>query len=190
MSSQTHPTLILIRGLPGSGKSTIASSLHKKLGTDQAISIDPDAVDQTSAAYTAHVKQQIAEDVDPALHLYRFLRAQAYEGIASHKIIIWNQPFSNSETLQKVLARLQDYAVSCGTVLSVLIVEVNIEPAIAQARIAQRKEQGGHGPSGDAFLRFTQEYTTFADNGYDVVSIDGSADTEAAVDTIIKNIVN
>ena len=190
MPSQAHPTLILIRGLPGSGKSTIASRLQKKLGSDQAISIDPDTVDQTSTAYTAHVQQQIAEEVDPALHLYRFLRAQAYEGIASYKTIIWNQPFSNSDVLQKVLSRLQDYAVSCGTVLSVVIVEVSIDPATAQARIAQRKQQGGHGPSGDAFLRFTKEYKTFAGSGYNVVGIDGSADTEATVDTIMKNIVN
>ena len=65
--------------------------------------LDPDATDYDSDEYKEHVKRQLADKVDPKLHPYRFLREQAYQGIKSKSIIIWNQPFTKSETDSQVI---------------------------------------------------------------------------------------
>lgn len=170
-----HPILVLIRGIPGSGKSYFAKALREAIGIDRSIMLDPDATNYDSDEYKAHVDQQNAEGVDPKLHPYRFLRAQAYDAITEHKIVLWNQPFTNLEIMQKVTDRLQEHAGENNTTLPILVIEVDIDPAIAKERVAQRKKEGGHGPTDETFARFTNEYATSATVGYKVITVDGSA---------------
>lgn len=181
MTDSSHPTLILIRGLPGSGKSYVAAALQQAIGSERVVMLDPDATDYKSAAYKAHVEAQTAEGVEPKLHAYRFLREQAYQGIRDHKVVIWNQPFTNLEIFQKMVDRLQTHAAENGTSLPMLVVEVAADPATAQARVETRKQAGGHGPSENTFARFTREYTTAAPLGYTTLSVDGKADVATSV---------
>lgn len=183
-----HPLLILVRGLPGSGKSYFADALREHIGNSKCTSLDPDATDYTSDAYKAHVQAQIADGVEPALHPYRFLRAQAYQAITEHKIIIWNQPFTNLEMLKKVTDRLIEYAHEKSTTLPILIVEVAVSPAVAKDRVSQRKLAGGHGPSDATFTRFTNEYSTAAALGYEIISIDGQQDPQESIPEVIAAI--
>lgn len=183
---KSEPILILMRGLPGSGKSYIANALHAALGKEKVVMLDPDATDYESAVYKAHTEQLTQEGVDPKLHAYRFLRAQAYDGIEAGKIILWNQPFSNLEIFQKMLDRLQTHANEHKRNLSILIVEVELDPAIARDRVKKRKQAGGHGPSETAFLRFVDGYTSFAHLGFKTVRVDGGADVQDSVKTILK----
>ncbi len=67
-----HPVMILVRGLPGSGKTYIAAELAKAIGLEGVVVLDPDEVDLEGKEYTEHIKQQNEEGVDPKLHLYRF----------------------------------------------------------------------------------------------------------------------
>ena len=67
-----QPTLILIRGLPGSGKSYLATALQEALGKDIAITLDPDATDYTSRAYTDLSAALTAEGIEEKFHPYRF----------------------------------------------------------------------------------------------------------------------
>lgn len=183
-----HPILILIRGIPGSGKSYFANALRDAIGTDRSIMLDPDATDYESAEYKAHVQAQNAEGVDPKLHPYRFLRAQAYEAITAHKIILWNQPFTNLEIMKKVTDRLEEHATEHGTTLPLLVIEVEIDPAIAKERVAQRKKEGGHGPTDVTFARFTNEYATSATIGYKVITVDGSAELSSTIPIALEAI--
>lgn len=185
MPDTLHPTLILIRGLPGSGKSYLSAALQQVLGPERVVMLDPDAIDYESVTYKAHVEAQTAEGVDPKLHAYRFLREQAYQGIRDHKVIVWNQPFTNLEIFQKMVDRLQTHAAENGTSLPMLVVEVAADPTTAQARVEARKQAGGHGPSENTFARFTREYTTAAPLGYDTVSVSGEADISGSVATIL-----
>ncbi len=184
-----HPIIVLIRGLPGSGKSYLAAKLVEALGKDVTIMLDPDAIDYESQEYKDHVAAQIAEGVDPALHAYRFSRGKAYQGIADHKIVMWNQPFTNLEIFNKMVDRFKEHAEECHVTLPILVVEVNIAPEIAKQRVEERKKQGGHGPSENTFSRFVNDYTTFANDGYNVVEIEGDGDITAAVETIVQRIV-
>ena len=182
----THPTLIIVRGLPGSGKTYLAAELIKALGEDQVVMLDPDAIDFDSPEYAQHVQALTTEGVDPKLHAYRFLRAQAYQAIEARQIIIWNQPFTNLEIFNKMIARLRDHAVEHGTELPLLIVEVEIDPVVAKERVEQRKQQGGHGPSDDTFARRVDDYTSFAPHGYTTVSVRGDDDVTASVAKVVQ----
>lgn len=177
----SSPVLILIRGMPGSGKSYLTAKLQNIFNEADVVVLDPDATDYASAAYATHVKAQTAEGVDPALHAYRFLRAQAYDAIAAKKVIIWNQPFTNRDIFRKMMARLHDHAAAHGTTLKVIIVEVEIDPALAKQRVAARKAAGGHGPSENTLQNRIDAYESFANEGYETVTVSGDSDVEANI---------
>lgn len=176
-----NPFLIIIRGLPGSGKTYLAHELQKEFDGSQTVMLDPDATDYTSKEYADHVKKQTEEGVDPKLHAYRFLRAQAHQGILSNKIIIWNQPFTNLEMFDKVIGGLRTYASDHQKSLSVLVVEMNVGHKVAKARIEERKRAGGHGPSDNTFTRFVDDYKSVAERGYQTVAVNGQDDVSASV---------
>lgn len=173
--------LVLMRGLPGSGKSHLAEALQQSLSDDEVVSLDPDATDYESEEYKKHTQQLTEEGVDPKLHAYRFLRSKAYAGIADRKVIIWNQPFTNLEIFKKMIKRMEDFAAEHKVPLSILIVEVEIEPNIAKERVKKRKEDGGHGPSDKTFERFINDYASFAHLGFATVSVSGESDVAQSV---------
>lgn len=181
-----HPILILIRGLPGSGKSYLALALQKSLGKDMVVMLDPDATDYKSKAYAAHTKALSREGVDTKLHPYRFLRAKAHKGIATHKIIIWNQPFTNLVIFNKMIANLKAHAGGHDTHLSILVVEVEIDSLVAKGRIEARKHAGGHGPSDNTFNRFINDYGSFSEEGFNTVAVNGQDDVSVSVKAIMK----
>lgn len=180
-----HPVLLIIRGLPGSGKSYLAAAIRKELGVANVVMLDPDATDYDSPEYAEHVRKQTEDGVDPKLHAYRYLRAQAHQGIEGHKLIMWNQPFTNLEIFNKMIANLQGHAAECGTYLPVLVVEVEVDHEVARGRVVRRKQEGGHGPSEATFDRFKADYQTFADKGYQVVAVYGDADVRESVAAVV-----
>ena len=190
MNILSNPILVLIRGFPGSGKSYFADVLAKELSkNNQVIILDPDATDYNSPEYLKHVSEQTAEGVDAILFPYRFLRAKAYEAIQNKQIIIWNQPFTNLETMQKVTSRLQEHATEHGTNLKILVIEVLIEPKVAYKRIENRIILGGHGPSSSTFNRFVDDFSSCKSLGYEVMEIDGTLDPNNNVSSVIDKIV-
>lgn len=182
-----NPLIILIRGIPGSGKSYIAHELAHKLGSD-VILLDPDTIDYDSQQYAQHVEQLTADGVDPKLHAYRFLRGMAYQGIKDGKVIIWNQPFTNLEIFHKMTHNLYAQAALHKTNLRMLVVEVEVDPVVAKQRIADRKQQGGHGPSGDTFNRFVGDYHSFSNDGYETITVHGEDDLQENVQSIMHAI--
>lgn len=180
-----HPTLVVVRGVPGSGKSYIATELQRKIGDDKIVLLDPDTIDYESDAYRAHCKNQAAEGVDPLLYAYRFLRGQAYEAIEQHKVIVWNQPFTNVDIFHKMIQRLKDHAAEHNTILTILIVEVSIDLAVARRRVEQRKRDGGHGPSEQTLNKRFQDYRSFAGLGFRVISVHGEQAVNVSVETVL-----
>jgi len=185
-----HPTLVIIRGMPGGGKSYLVAELQRPLrqsaGQENVVILDPDATDYDSDAYKAHVKAQLAEGVDPKLHPYRFLRAQAYQAIEDHKTIVWDQALTNPEMFRKMIDRLQDHATEHGTVLSILIVEVAISPDLAKERVAQRKRAGGHGPSEATLAQRIADYKSYADQGFHTVTVRGDGNVGEAAAAVMR----
>ncbi len=183
--TNSYPTMILIRGLPGSGKSFVAQELQKVLGFQKVIMLDPDTIDFGSNDYLEHTNALSKEGVDEALHAYRFLRAKAYKGIADHKIIVWNQPFTNIEIFNKMVANFQIQADLNNTILKILVVEVIIDENIANERVQNRKRAGGHGPSSATFNRFVSDYKTVSTYGYNTVTVKGGGEVSDSVSLIL-----
>ena len=175
----------MVRGLPGSGKSYLATALQAAIGKANVVLLDPDATDQTSQEYADFSSALTAEGVDEKFHPYRFLRSKAHAGITAHKIVIWNQAFTNLDGFQKTVKNLQTYAADHDTRLPLLVVEVEVGADLAKARVAKRAEQGGHDVAKEAFARFIDEYRSFAHEGYDTVIVNGEADVSGSVASIV-----
>lgn len=186
--SRSKVKLIFIRGLPGSGKSYLAERLAERLGPAGTVLLDPDAVDQASKEYKTHIATQIKEGVEPALHLYRFSRAKAFDTLAAGKNVIWNQPFSSLEVFNKVTGRFKSFATERGIKLVIVVIEVNIDPKTARRRVEGRKASGGHGPSSGTFDRFVRDFFSFAGHGYQVILVSGEAPIEESLETITSQL--
>jgi thymidylate kinase len=87
-----------------------------------------------------------------------------------------------------MVGRLRDHAFLHNVELPILVVEIDIHPAIAKERIAARKRAGGHGVSDNTFARFTGDYRSFASEGFDTVTVHGEADVSDSVATVIEAI--
>lgn len=181
----THPTLVLVRGLPGSGKTYLATALKKELGEDNVVTLDPDATDYNSIEYTEMSAKLTAEGVDTKFFPYRFLRFQAWEGIENNKIIIWNQAFTNLDGFNKTVVNLQTYASEHGKHLPLLVVEVEVEHPVAKERVAKRRNEGGHDVAEEAWDRFIKEYRSFSEEGFNTVAVHGQDDVAKSVDAVV-----
>lgn len=178
-SHNNQSTVLFIRGLPGSGKTTIANILKENLPKGTLV-LDPDEVDQQSQAYINHVNQMKNQKVDPKLFVYRYLRQQAYQGITDKCIIIWNQPFTNLDIFNKMTTRLKDHAKAVNVSLKILVIEVEIDEKLAYQRVTKRINDGGHGPSKNRFNQHMTDYKSFVNVGYDVVTVNGDSSKRAA----------
>lgn len=180
----TQSLLVVVRGIPGSGKSYLTAELEKAIDHDRLVVLDPDATDYTSHEYIAHTRALTTEGVDPKLHAYRFLRGKAFKAIEAGKIIVWNQPFTSLEIFDKVIAKLREHAKQHHAALKVMVVEVVTDPAIAKERVKHRKRAGGHGPSEATFDRFVSDFISFDGHGYQVLQVQGDAPVHESVAAI------
>lgn len=179
------PILILVRGLPGSGKSYISRILAEKLGQKVCV-LDPDATDYSSEEYKKMSDSLSAEGVDEKFYPYRFLRGQAYSGIEEDKVIIWNQAFTNLEMVQKTILNLQTFASEHSKQLQVVIVELEIDPEVAKRRVANRASGGGHDVDAETFNRFIADYKSFEGEGFKLVKVNGEDDASKLTDKVIE----
>ena len=186
MSDKTNPVLVFVRGMPGSGKSYLADTLVNSLGKDKVVLLDPDHIDLTSQEYVDFSKSLSKEGLDEKIHPFRWLRTTAYGGITAHKIIIWNQPFTIVDIFKRLVTHLQDYATEHQIELPVLLVEVEVDPALAKTRVNQRKQNGGHGPSERTLDNRIADYKSYDNEGYKVVKVDGNGDISKSATDIIK----
>lgn len=183
-----NSTLIIIRGVPGSGKSYIASLLASALGQDQVVLLDPDAIDYDSQAYQDYSSDLSAQAIEEKFHPFRFLRQTGYNGILAHKYVIWNQAFNDFDGFELTIKRMQEFADQHNEPLRVLVVEVEIDKDTARSRIASRVANGGHDVPLEKLTQFIENYTSFAGRGYETITIDGAGDVNESVRHIIHKL--
>lgn len=184
------PVLVMVRGLPGSGKSYLAKELQNQLGNDTIVLLDPDATDYSSEEYVSFSSDLVSQGVDAKLYPYRYLRSNAYQAILSGKIIIWNQAFTNQDLLHRTIVNLQTFASEHSVELKSLIIEVEIDHHIAKQRVAARAKQGGHDVDDETFERFINDYSSFSGYGYKTVTVNGSASLSDNAASCLDAIMN
>jgi thymidylate kinase len=185
MNNKT-PILVLVRGIPGSGKSYLVEALKKQLDLSKILILDPDKIDLQSDQYLQHAAMLSADGVEEKFHPYRYLRAQAHAAIEQNKIIFWTQAFTNLDGFQKTVINLTQHATDNNKQLPVIVVEISVSENAAKSRVADRVKRGkGLVVGDDAFARFTSEYRSFADEGYNVLSLDGQGDIEISAAKVI-----
>ena len=177
-----------MRGIPGSGKSTIAQELKNALGSETVCLIDPDEIDLQSESYLALSKSLIDQGVDKKFHPYRFLRAQAHQAILNHKIILWNQAFTSLDGFEKTIINLENYAQEHNLSLPVLVTEVEIDKNAAKKRINDRVDSGGHNVPTKEFDRFVSDYKSFGDHYQNLLRLDGNKSPKTNSELLIKKI--
>jgi predicted ABC-type ATPase len=182
----THPTLIMVRGIPGGGKSYVAARLREAIGEEQVVVLDPDAIDKTSEEYKSLSEALTRDEVNEKLHPYRFLRSSAHIAITNNKTVIWNQGFIDLDGFNKTVVNLTAHATEQGKQLPTLVVEVEINGDTAKQRVAKRAAQGGHNVPEEAFERFIGQYRSFANEGYNTVTVNGQDDVSTSVATIMR----
>jgi adenylate kinase family enzyme len=188
MSKNDRPALIFIRGVPGSGKSYLATALENSLGKENVLMLDPDTIDFNSNEYLKFSEALLKEGVEQKLHPFRWLRSKACEGIAAGKVIVWNQPFTMVDIFNRLITYLQNYATEHGTDVPVLIVEVDLDHNLAKERVLKRKQQGGHGPSEQTLIRRIDEYKSYTDQGYNSVTVHGDRDVAESVSAVVNKL--
>lgn len=179
-----RPLLMIIRGVPGSGKSYLAAALQNAIG-DRVELLDPDAIDLDNAEFKTYSDNLTQQGVDAKFHVYRYVRDKAYQAIEQHKILVWNQPFTDLDGLKTTVLRLQTYAQEHDLSLPLLVVEIEVDTQLAHDRVAQRKLQGGHGPDDERFGRFIDQYHSFATEGFKTVAIQGGGDVADSVNVVL-----
>ena len=183
------PALIIIRGVPGSGKSYLAQSIADHIGDNRTAIIDPDAVKPDDAAFRQLSAALTADGVDARFHVYRYLRQKAYTAMSEGKVVVWNQAFIDFDGLVITIQRLQEYAHAHGLTFPVLITEVELDPQIAQQRIATRKATpGGHGPEAAVFQQFVDDYRSFAGRGYTTLTVRGDARSDVSAAEVVRTL--
>lgn len=182
------PVLILIRGLPGSGKTYLAEALRSSIGSEAVTMLDPDKIDTTSDTYLRLCESLRAEGIEEKFFPNRFLKTIGRDAITNHKIIIWNQPFTDWSGFERSVDSLRSFAASNHIKLPIMLVEVTVSLETAKLRVDDRKLQGGHGPSEGRFSRFVSDYVSFAGKGYQTVKVNGEDDVKVSVETILTEL--
>lgn len=177
------PKLVMVRGLPGSGKSFISDILAKKIGTD-VIVLDPDRLNTEDPAFK-ELSRSLSEDgLDESIHPFRWLRKQACEGVVAGHTVIWNQPFTHSGVFERLVEFIRSYAADHEVDVPVLLIEVEIDETTAKQRISDRKKAGGHGPVEAVFNKRAEEYESLAGRFHSVV-VKGDSDIDETIDKIL-----
>lgn len=186
--SNTTPKLVIIRGIPGGGKSYLALSLRAAFGPDDVVILDPDAIDKDSDGYRQLSAELSADGVDQKFHPFRYLRAQAQQAITDGKILLWTQAFNDFAGFKITVDKLIAYANEQGAELPVLVVEVEVSRAIARARIDERAHRGGHYVPDERLDQFFAEYKSFAGQGYKTITINGENAAALSAEQVIQAI--
>lgn len=178
------PILVMIRGIPGSGKSYIATMLRDRIGGGVTI-LDPDSIDKASDAYVSFSESLLADGIEEKFHPYRFLRMQGYDGISAGHVVIWNQAFIDRKGFDITVDRMREYAADNNIPLPVVVVEVEVSKETARRRTSERAAAGGHAVPDEKLDEFVSNYHTFAETGYDVIAVSGEGNIEESCESIV-----
>ena len=134
-----HPAMILVAGLTGTGKSTVAQELARRWGLVY-ISSDITRKELAGVPLEEHRYQNFAQGIyspDFSRRTYQAMLAQAERHLTEGRSVVLDGTFriADERHLARALAERQN--------ANVLVVECVLPPEVAQQRLNQRMEDGG-----------------------------------------------
>ncbi|KKQ95622.1 MAG: hypothetical protein UV74_C0013G0274 [Candidatus Woesebacteria bacterium GW2011_GWB1_43_14] len=167
-------SLVFIRGLPGSGKTTVASEMVRLIGINGVELIDPDIIDKDSEDYSEFVRKlsQAQPELDPKFFLYRYMLFRARCALLEGRSVIWDQPFSLLSGLKHAIVTTESYFQNLSEI-QVIIVDLDIDPEESYKRVQDRISKGGHGPDRLTFDSFVSKYQPAECLGRNHISLSG-----------------
>jgi len=187
-----EPRLIVIRGLPGSGKSTVASELQARM-SNKTVLVDPDALDKDSEEYKQFSENLVKSQpsVSEKVHPFRYLLHSAETALKNGNTVIWNQPFTDLDNLEYTIAHLekQHQGEEQNKPLPVLVVNMEVDPEIAWDRVDKRQSSGGHGMTREKFDSYQTKLQTL--NGqfqHQALHVRAEQPVEATVEQVMNHI--
>ncbi|RMF43303.1 MAG: hypothetical protein D6753_05550 [Planctomycetota bacterium] len=178
-SGLEYPFLIVMRGLSGTGKSTVAESIVEGLG---AILLQTDAIrQQVWSDRTAAADAEPKYSVESRRKVYLAMLDAADRLLADRLSVVLDGTF-----LDIGLCRLALETARCQGV-PILFVETRCSSAVAQHRIEQRRQTGSTASEADAAVHRTQasQYVELPrDLPRVVVDTSGRIDQRRLIDTI------
>ncbi len=178
---------ILLRGLPASGKTTIANNFVK-VSPIAFTSLDPDTVDISSKEYRKFIPK-MTKNPSPNVKMYSYLFQKSIALLSDEKNVIWQQPWTRLAEVKLTIQNMGYYFTTLGnnvwsTDLNIileklpfgfLVVQVNISTNGCVSRYQQRKGVKD-------FIRLDKTIRCFQKSnlGVPILNIDGA-------DSPIKN---
>jgi hypothetical protein len=139
------PVLILLRGLPGAGKSTLTKEIVSSFSIQTAVEvIDPDAITPDDP----HFQNFKAEDSEPdreKVLVYRYNSYRAIQFLTLKKIVIWDQVWSKLDGLVLTVRKILGGLVGVGEDnfrLPIFVMEIHYSAEQAYIRVEGRNRKG------------------------------------------------
>ncbi|MFH1407453.1 MAG: ATP-binding protein [Patescibacteria group bacterium] len=173
--------LLLIRGFPGCGKSTLARNLVNMSSDRDFIRLDPDSV-ITSQLDRDSLLNFEGESVEVPTLVYRFLLMKAREALIQGNIVLWDQPWRSLWGIDVTIEKLEESA----GYFKLIILELLLPAPVVKQRMKQRMDSGGHGPAEELFDRMVQEFEYAPQDRFRVVQLDASGCPIALANQVMR----
>jgi thymidylate kinase len=139
-------TLIMIRGIPGSGKSTLSRRMLEMLGS-RATEINPDEARYKNGHFDNNSENEAG--------IFAYLDSLAKDRLRDGGVVVWQQVWTTLKTGRN----LQDHIRDKFNPGSLILIEIDIPKEVAWERIVNRESQGGSQRiTRDEFDRYVNQY--------------------------------
>lgn len=171
-------TLIMLRGIPGSGKTTLGDKIMESLGT-RAIGLNPDDFRYIDGKY----------DSSPTSgdQIFALLDKMAFDSLKCGKIVVWQRVW----TTLKSYDDLEDQIINKLHPNRLLLIEIDTPKNVAWERIVRRERLGGKQQiSPDEFDYYVNRYVSLRNNipENEFLSLKGEDSVERNSEIIIERL--
>jgi adenylate kinase family enzyme len=184
----TNGLLIIIRGLPSSGKSTLTDGLLKLIHLSRAKRLNPDFVEVNSPEFVKFCSTR-PKDLPLKKLIYRFLLYSACKELSTGGLVIWEQPWRKLElfrlTLENINVRGYNLPETADYPFTIVIVEISLSEDEARRRVASRYHAGQHRLTAKDFVAFEQAFDSFEELNLEKLVVDGTLPLTKQVDLVV-----
>lgn len=146
--------LIIVRGLPGVGKSTIIEHTSHAIHPDSEVTIiNPDNIDIEALDIFA---SEDGREGNERQWKYRYTLAETLRSLEQGKTVIWDQPWGQLKGIEITLENISILLEN--NLPKVTIVDLYAPKDLAMQRLNFRIANGGHGPTQETANQMYSEY--------------------------------